>query len=58
MNTHKYIEVEWLCMQVNLHEETYRRGEKLKRPRESWSALFERLMDVYNDYVRETNDGR
>lgn len=45
-------------MQVNLHEETYRRGEKLKRPRESWSALFERLMDVYDEYVREMNDGQ
>ena len=45
-------------MQVNLHEEVYKRGESMKRPRESWSAFVERLMDMFEESKAEMNDGR
>ena len=45
-------------MQVNLHEDVYRRGESLKRPHESWSAFIERLMDMFEESKAEMDDGR
>ena len=45
-------------MQVNLHEDVYRRGESMKRPRESWSAFVERLMDMVVESKAEMDDGR
>lgn len=45
-------------MQVNLHEDVYKRGESMKRPRESWSAFIERLMDMFEGSKAEMNDGR
>lgn len=58
MNTHKYIWIQCYSMQVNLHEEVYKRGESMKRPRESWSAFIERLMDMFEESKAEMNDGR
>lgn len=45
-------------MQVNLHEEVYKRGESMKRPRESWSAFIERLMDWVEESKVEMDGGR
>lgn len=45
-------------MQVNLHEEVYKRGESMKRPRESWSAFIERLMDWVEESKAEMDDDR
>ena len=45
-------------MQVNLHEDVYKRGESMKRPRESWSAFVERLMDMFVESKAEMDDGR
>lgn len=45
-------------MQVNLHEDVYKRGESMKWPRESWSSFIERLMDMVVESKAEMDDGR
>lgn len=45
MNTVKYFKIQYVCMQVNLPDDTVDRCKSLMNKKETWGAFIERILD-------------